>query len=473
MNPDHAEHVAPESWQDALTRRLRTLVRTRPFHRLEASKTQRGLEAHDLRALALRALDATIDRMGLGAGATRAEVREALTSMIRAVEPTADKARIAELADGVIDALLNEPERRRAFAEPYASVEGDLVRWRELPFHLLREEETPEGDVVLRVSAEGINLYVGMLEYELEDAQAAEDAVLRAQIRRGRIADAVATAEQARKLSIAYAERLARLLGAARRDITLVEVHEVLRLQAEARVHLGERLEGEADLLRMVEERLFRTEGPDGEALARLRAALKDCRDRHLRLFRRLQVANTTWLEEQERQAFRPRMLVPLPDLHAEVLRPALELSIGTLAPAVPAILAAFQAPRPPGVFHLALLVERLLAPRRQSDEVEPPLPPELETLDFDSRYFEAVEIEAVEALLVTAAAEVRLGELLDRARVAGMSERGRHLLVLRVARAFDPEPDGPPGHAEASGLLLCDPEYVGDDLLYLRGTAG
>ena len=60
-----------DTWHDALTRRLRALVRTGPLHRIESGKGQRALELddQDLRALALRALDVTIEHMGLGTGA--------------------------------------------------------------------------------------------------------------------------------------------------------------------------------------------------------------------------------------------------------------------------------------------------------------------------------------------------------------------------------------------------------------------
>jgi len=62
--------VAPDNWQDAVTRRLRTLVRLGPLHRIEAVKVHRDddLTDIDLRALCLRALDLTIERMGLGTG---------------------------------------------------------------------------------------------------------------------------------------------------------------------------------------------------------------------------------------------------------------------------------------------------------------------------------------------------------------------------------------------------------------------
>lgn len=74
----------PDTWQEALTRRLRTLLRTVPLQRMEAGKGRRELALgdQDLRALALRALDLTIERMGLGTGPTYEEIRDALRSLV-------------------------------------------------------------------------------------------------------------------------------------------------------------------------------------------------------------------------------------------------------------------------------------------------------------------------------------------------------------------------------------------------------
>lgn len=46
-------------------------------------------------------------------------------------------------------------------------------------------------------TTEGINLYAGMLDYPVEDAQIADEAVLHAQVQRGRLHDAVQTARRA------------------------------------------------------------------------------------------------------------------------------------------------------------------------------------------------------------------------------------------------------------------------------------
>ena len=80
--------MAESTWQDELTTRLRTLLRTAPLHRLEDNKTMRSeaLDAHDLRALSLRAIDAIIEAMGMREGGSLSEVRAALAPLIRSAE---------------------------------------------------------------------------------------------------------------------------------------------------------------------------------------------------------------------------------------------------------------------------------------------------------------------------------------------------------------------------------------------------
>ena len=113
-----------------------------------------------------------------------------------------------------------------------------------------------------------------MLEYPVEDAQIAEEAVLRAQVARGRIADAVRTAQRARIRSIEYEQKLLGILETARRDVQQVDwVHEVLGLLEQARQHLDERLATERELIAAVEARLEAAQGPavvfDGTAPAK------------------------------------------------------------------------------------------------------------------------------------------------------------------------------------------------------------
>ena len=116
-------------WQDALTRRLRTLVRTTPLHRVEASKRHRAeiYSEQDLCALALRALDIVIEKMGLGTGESMSELCEELRPLFQASGRDVNDDQTDAVAESIVLALLNETDRRQAFAEPYLQVGSDAT----------------------------------------------------------------------------------------------------------------------------------------------------------------------------------------------------------------------------------------------------------------------------------------------------------------------------------------------------------
>ncbi|MDD9945458.1 MAG: hypothetical protein OXU20_30720 [Myxococcales bacterium] len=458
----------PDTWQEALTRRLRTLLRTAPLHRIEAAKGYREgeLSGQDLRALSLRALDLTIERMGLGTGIAHDELREGLTPLVQLSDPGTSGPEADAVADTVIAALLNEGQRRQAFTEPYLALSEHSATRKALSFHLLRERESPDGGTVIVATTEGINLYAGMLEYPVEDAQVAEEAVLQSQVRRGRIADAVRTAQRARLRSIEYEQKILGVLETTRRDIQQVDwVQVMLGTIGAAREHIEERLRAEREIQRAVDTHLDAATGDNTRELTRLGDTLAECVTRHLRLHEALIKANQEYLQEQERQAFRPRLAQPLPDLEADVLRTALGAPTSSLARAVDLFISRLQAPNPPVALRLVQLVDRLLAPRRDTSgptldtgeadlELLPPPPP----------HFEEADHAAVEALLAGLHAKTRLSELLARARDAGLRSEAVHLLTLRLLSAFDPD-QALAVRVEPAGVPLRDPEFIGDDL--------
>jgi hypothetical protein len=64
----HGAGIIIDPWEKALPGRMRTLLLTSPIHRMGELRNQ------DLRMLALRVLDATVERMGLGHGAARSAI---------------------------------------------------------------------------------------------------------------------------------------------------------------------------------------------------------------------------------------------------------------------------------------------------------------------------------------------------------------------------------------------------------------
>jgi hypothetical protein len=466
----------PDTWQDALNRRLRTFIRTAPLHQLDGSRRHDAIfEGQDLRALALRALDITIERMGLGFGVTQDELRDELRMLIVRSNPAADPGDADLVADAVIEGLLNERERRVAFSEPYMFLEGDIPQRRTLQFHLLKEHPAPDGTAILKATTEAINLYAGMLEYPVEDAQTAENAVLQSQLRRGRIDEAVRTARRARVRSIEFEQKVLANLQRVRRDVHQVDwVRDVLEILEHARAHLEDHMGRERETLASVRGRLEALEVGDAAKLVALKDTIEECYRRHLKLHRRLISANEEYLAEQNRQAFRPRSADPLPDLEADILRPFLSLTIGDLAGHADWLLARLQAPQPPTVVRLEALVDLLLQPTRAVVGPEADLEEaELEDLGAPLRHFTDEEHVAVDELLREYFAELgegvgTLSEILAYARARGLEGAAIHLLVLQVLVSFDPIRERLFAVEPADGCVA-DSGYYGDELLLRR----
>jgi len=446
-----------------LSYRLRSLVRTGPLHRIEANKASRvrDLTRHDLRALALRAIDATIERMGLGYGAYRSDIAEALSPIIRAVEPGANATDVDEITNIVVEHLLNETSRRLQFDEPYLDFDGTSATGRSVRFHLLREEEADDGSIVLKATTEAINLYAGMLDVDVEDAQTAAEAVLKAQIERGAIGAAVATARQARLRSIEYGEKLRSTLRQVRRDVSRVDASAMLRTVAGARKHLEERLQVERGLIDAVEERVLSAEVEDAPALVELKDTLVDCRRRHLQLHSDVLGMNETWLSEQERQRFRRQRASALPDLEREVFDPLISATMGDIDPILDALLLPLHAPDAPRVFDVGHLADSLLAPRRREPDLDlDECEEDLELIRSVEARFDAQTVARARELLGSGGA---LSSLLAASRTADDVPAVRRLLVLRALWAWDPDPEETLTAHPAGNLR--DPEYDGCDL--------
>ena len=467
--------------EDSFTRRVKALARTLPVHELDASKGQREGDwtRHDLRALALAAVDAVIDEMGLAYGATAAAVRARLAALVAAAAPDRSPAHAEQVAAAVLDALLNDRERREAFAIPYSDWSGPRHRRASLVFKLLEEIEAPDGTVVLRATDEAVNLFVGALDRDVEDAQAAAEAVLESQLRRGRIDQAVATAREARLRSVQFAGRVRRVLDATRRDLRQVDWgDDVPRLLDDALTHLGTRLDVERHLLATLRETLVEVadaaEAGTAQGAAQageLVSLVTDCQSRHLELHEQLLGARSEFLAAQDRQRFAPAARVRVVDLSEELLKPVLCLPAAIGEPAATTFLVAALGAVPPRLVRLTELVDALLQPRRAVEEdAGRDDAPDLVALDGDPwRFAPQVWVAALDVLEPLGDAPARLSDLLADARRD--SEEVAELVALTVLHAFAPEGAGELV-ASDDGVALEDPLFAGADLLVARPTA-
>ncbi len=460
-----------EPWPSALPRRVGTLARLAPLARFEQSKASRKieLEKHDLRTLALMVFDVVVETMGLASGATRDDVAAGLTPLIRLAEPDVDRERILELSDLMLDLLMNESGRRAAFSEEIRVPAEGGVQARKVEFHYLRQVHGPNDEALYRATVEGINLYTGTLGLDLEDSQTANAAVLKYQIGRGKYREAVVSAKQAVMITTAYESKLERALRAAERDIAQVDwTGEVLRMLQEAREHLRVRLDSDGEICAAVMNAQDDAEEKERPQIAQLLRHMQECQQRNTRLHQRIIAANEQWLNEHSRQAFRPRSIMTLPDLEAQVLRTALPLSLQewTLEECWD-VTNGFLGTRIPRLSGPVEFIEMLLAPPREYERPELPV----QTVDMEEagrfQPFYSEEDERITSLVIdsVADAEVLISELLKKQRLAGMSNHHLTLLYLKSLLWFGEEPD----RVDLAGMGFEDAPLSGDDLILHR----
>jgi hypothetical protein len=310
-----------------------------------------------------------------------------------------------------------------------------------------------------------VNLFVGALDRDIEDAQAAAEAVLASQVRRGRLDQAVHTARAARLRSIQFATRVQRVLDTTRHDIRQVDwSHDVPALLAQALAHLDDRLEVERHLVATVRDLV--AGGDTGAAGPTLLELIEDCQLRHLELHALLLSARTTFLAEQERQRFAVSIDSRVLDLGEQLLQPLLAQSRVVARPVADRFLRAVVGPTPPRPVRLVDLVELLLQPRRGGED-EDLAADQPDLIDGgDDRRYPATAWRIADELFaaVTATGGRRLSELLHLARQR--DPLATELIALSALHAFAPEGAPPIIRALDDGHALDDPEFGGHDLL-------
>ncbi len=468
------------SWPVDLTRRLRVLLHTLPLDGMRRGDAIRDTELrhYDGLVLALRVLDIVIDRLGLEEEADREVVTRALRPVLSAMDDAAGVPVSPKRHEWMIDKLLgglrNDSDARRPFREEYTAVDGDGQAQRlALEFRLLFDAFHPSGRTVLRPSAEACNLYLRLLDLDVEDAQAAAEAVVESQLARGRFDEAVHSARQARIQSVRFRDKVLQILRDTRRDVDRVDWKvEAPRTLNESLAHLERRVAVERGILGAADERLEIM--PDEEAGSRRAVAqvadlTRDCLLRHAELHEQLIGARNVFLDSQARQAFSPRPSRPLPDLADDVLEPLLRMPVTRADNLFKYGFPPFVGPRVPVLASLEGLVSWMLQPRRPQPQQEIPVEP-IDATDLDAelrRYPQEVRV-AAEALIDGTDGEVRLSQLLKTARVSQAPSAVLEVIALLALQGFATE-DRDAARVAAEPLVgerLEDPLLYGDDLL-------
>lgn len=332
-------NAAPELGRDAgwkslvsdpgFVRRSTVLARSNPLHRLDLRQAWQQFPAgvYDPRTLALAALEAVMHQQGMEQEATTVEVVEFLVELAREAAPGRDGEEHRGVARFVLRELLNDQEGGSEFAVPYSDYRQGHCR-RSLEVRLLGEEVGRDGQAVLRASVPAINLLLAGMDVDVEDQQAAQDEILRRQVRSGRWGRAEESAGESLKLSLAYAEQIRAVLRETERDVRAVDWgSRVPELLDSSRGHLRERQRAELALIELM--RRARDGIEDSDVLLtcmRILQLLERARHRHTQLLKEVLGARSTFLRSQAQQRFRPVPDLARVSMQGDVLLPLLQL---------------------------------------------------------------------------------------------------------------------------------------------------
>lgn len=474
--------------------RVAALLRSRPIADLVggASRQEWPPDTYDPATLALAAIDLVIAHQGFEYETTYADVVAELERLARKAAPHRPAEEHLRVARYTVDGLLNRSGRETPFTYRISDYTAEDVehRQRQVQFRLLVEREDPaRGDVVLNATGDAINALVGGLEFEVEDEQVANEILLERQLARGAFAAAERAAVRARLLSVSLAEGLQTLIRQTRRDLRAVLddwASGVPQSLDAARAHIRGRLEVEHRLLVKVRETVLSDEPEVARASARIAALLEESRKRHETLHSTVIEARSVFLEEQDRQSFRPPASGYLPDVYSEILGPMLSLPTETASVLGGSWLGNVSGPRPSRLPRLYRLVNDLWAVRETP--AEPVAATAEDTLATpDEPALRPVAVEAARRAVVAVGLPARLSALiaacLTDPLTATMQDRRQaaEVTALSALWCFSPEETsegsgvrtdvaarvlGPRAVADADDVRLVLPGWDGDDLV-------
>ena len=455
-------------YESSFPARVGAFLRFSPVIEAAQAARRRGWpeSAYDIVTLALTAIDLVVSRQGFETEATREDLVSTLAELACLASPDRPGEEHLDVAGFVVDALLN----RQGHQAPFRYVTSDYSsprdghRHRNVPFSLLVEHDHAARDEnVLRATKDAINALIGGLDFDVEDEQVATELVLERQLARNAFDSALKSAERARLLSVGLSEEFDRLVKQTRRDLRAVEdewANTVPNRLESARDHIRDRLKAERYLLGKVREALASGDEKVLTTARRIAELLEECQHRHESLHQRVIAARGVFLEEQERQAFRPPALITLPDPHQQVLLPAMELDKGSAELLATRFLIDMWGPQVPRLPRLYRLINDLWSrhasgsPDGRSEnepELADPEPPLLRTEAID------VAVRAVGSVGLPARLSTLVAACYQDAIAADprVREKGAEVLNLAVLWSYSPEDADDDGGIAADDLMI------------------
>ena len=375
--------LAPSLLDASFYRRLRVLLRTAPFHRLRELRTRQSWPAeriYDPMEMAAAAVDQVVARSCRVNEYDFDTLVGDLASLAGLAEPDAAPSEWRCVAEWVVRSMLGEDESTTEYSVEHGDYRGGY-RLTPLRWHLLREVQRADGRIVLTASVEVINAMRTGLDLDVEDAQLAQETVLRAQLERGDLGAAEDSADEGMRLSLELAAKMRDLLDLTRLNLDAVDWESQFQSRVDrALAHIEARINAEHDMI----EHLSTSADFDDDDVRRraleIREKIRRCLTQHRILHGLLITAPKVFLDEQLRQSLggrtRSRLRIVVTE---DLLLPTLALDLEPATDVVSVLQVALAGPNPRRLLHLGAIITSLL--HTTSDDEAAVVPEEIVTL--------------------------------------------------------------------------------------------
>lgn len=450
--------------------RLEQLMLSAPLHAAEVNKNARArsigdktlLDRIDMRFMVLDAMDYILDAMVLRQGTREKDLVSHLCARVLSQASDAWEDDQQTIAQATIDALRNNDGRK--FSEKV----WDGASHRLVEFHLVVPFETPDRELLLKLSDRAIALLTQSLRVTAQDQQQIIESLLRELIQKGRFNDAEIHAKNARTNSIRFQEEILDVLERARRKVGSISwTKDVKPITDEALIHIAETIERERALLDQVQRRKMEVSSSESlVTLDNLEKLIQNASERHSRLQGVIRRAAAEWRDLQI-AAFKPRAARRLPDLHNEILPVLMQMPLKAVTEAADDILSGVLPPSIHPIFDIgnALWILSETPPERPEDTAAEK-GAIVEIVAAPPRFDKALRNE-VRDWLEAKKGLVSMSGLLKEAAREGKSELFREFLFYRLEIAIHPlEIEGLVADQSEQGTFS-DTFVSGSDVLY------
>lgn len=298
MSEVRSEANAPD-----LNTQLRSLALARPLVTLEAEKGRlvrdgsQLFDGIDTQYLGLSMIDWVMGESLFKRGVDRVEAIARVAAMAAPMKTSLSLDERMKIGEVIFDAFANISDNQKPFRiEYWDGVAGTMARFE---FRLLDFKEVGDGEFLWQVTREGLLLHLGMLSIAPDIASELERKLLSRLIVEGRVDEAAKMAERARIEAQLFRTDIDNQILWASRGSRVDWAGVIVPRIAEARARINGRVGLDAEILKVIGERLPDAADADRAPLMRVKSIVQGSQRQHLDLDTRLNGATQQYIEFQ------------------------------------------------------------------------------------------------------------------------------------------------------------------------------